>query len=543
VADPNAYQQAIGVALNDAKSMLGKNEVPDRSEIQSYLRDGGQDLDPHKLAWCAAFVSASLQKAGLPVPTQVVKDSAFGPGAYAPNYLTYGSAVDPKNIQAGDILVNNNGSHVGFAEGPIRNGPNGPEVQLLAGNQRDTSGQYAPGSYTNPTTGAVANRAQVGQVGESWVPLSQYSARRYQPTDDASQPTASASSSAAPSTPGTTINSTAAASPGGPQQAASGGQASYLPRLMQNIAGIESAGWKNPYEALGPVTKRGDRAYGKYQVMGANIPSWTQEVLGQSMTPQQFAANPDAQEKVAQAKLGQYAAQYGPGGAANMWFTGRPNPNPNMTDATATTRGTSAGNYLARATAGIDTSNSAPTAVASATPGTTLNSPPVATGGPAPAPATGQPAPAAGGLAGALPGFQAGSPGAKMTAGGLQQLAGGKPGGGATDEPPPMPLQQAPQAQAMGGAMMMRPGGQNMEPRMAAMQALAQQGFMTQPSVAAFGGGALQSPVPAAMPGGATGMPTTGIAGTTLNSPSQLQMALMTGALSPYDMYARQAGS
>ena len=167
-------------------------------------------------------------------------------------------------------------------------------------------------------------------------------------------------------------------------------------------------------------------------------------------------------------------------------------------------------------------------------------------GAPAAAPAApaavagaGQPPPASGGLAGSLPGFQAGSPGAKMTASGLQQLAGG----GATDEPPPMPLQQAQPPQAMGGPMMMRAGQQNMEPRMAAMQALAQQGFMTQPSVAAFGGGALQSPVPAAMPGGVTGMPTTGIAGTTLNSPSQLQMALMTGALSPYDMYARQAGS
>ena len=146
-----------------------------------------------------------------------------------------------------------------------------------------------------------------------------------------------------------------------------------------------------------------------------------------------------------------------------------------------------------------------------------------------------------------LPGFQPGSPANKMTQAGLQQLGGGKP----MDEPPPMPLQQAPQAQAMGGAMMMRPGGQKMEPRMAAAQALAQQGFMTQPSVGAFGGGGLQSPLPSTAqstimpmaPGGATGMPMTGIAGTTLNSPSQLQMALMTGALSPYDLYARQAGS
>jgi hypothetical protein len=171
----------------------------------------------------------------------------------------------------------------------------------------------------------------------------------------------------------------------------------------------------------------------------------------------------------------------------------------------------------------------------------------------APAAAPGAPAaPPATQTAGTtLPGFQPGSPANKMTQAGLQQLAGGKPGGGPTDEPPPMPLQQAPQAQAMGGLMMMRPGGQNLEPRMAAMQALAQQGFMTQPTLAAFGGGGLQSPLPSTAqstimpmaPGGATGMPASGIAGTTLNSPSQLQMALMTGALSPYDMYARQTGS
>ena len=179
-AEPQAAN-VIGNALASARTMLGKNEVPDRSEIISYLHNGGQDLDPHKVAWCAAFVSATLQKAGLPVPTQVVKGSAFGPGAYAPNYLTYGNAVDdPKAVQAGDIVVAKNGSHVGFAEGPVRMGPNGPEVQLLAGNEKDTSGQYAPGSYTSPT-GETAGRSQVGMVGERWVPLSQYSIRRYQP--------------------------------------------------------------------------------------------------------------------------------------------------------------------------------------------------------------------------------------------------------------------------------------------------------------------------------------------------------------------------
>jgi hypothetical protein len=167
----------------------------------------------------------------------------------------------------------------------------------------------------------------------------------------------------------------------------------------------------------------------------------------------------------------------------------------------------------------------------------------------APAAAPGAPAaPPATQTAGTtLPGFQPGSPANKMAQDALKSLAGG----GATDEPPPMQLQQAQPPQAMGGPMMMRAGQQNMEPRIAAMNALAQQGFMTQPSVGAFGGGGLQSPVPSTAqstimpmaPGGATGMPMTGIAGTTLNSPSQLQMALMTGALSPYDMYARQAGS
>ena len=193
-----AAVNAISTALADAKSMLGKNEVPNHDEIMSYLHDGGQDLDPHKLAWCASFVSASLQKAGLPVPTQVAKGSLQSGGANANNYLTYGSAVtDPNGVQAGDILVAKDGSHVGFAEGPVRQGPNGPEVQLLAGNEKDMSGRYAPGSYTNPETGAVANRAQVGMVGERWVPLANYAVRRAPDAVPASPPVAGTTPAAA----------------------------------------------------------------------------------------------------------------------------------------------------------------------------------------------------------------------------------------------------------------------------------------------------------------------------------------------------------
>src|SRR5438874_1867734 len=39
------------------------------------------------------------------------------------------------------------------------------------------------------------------------------------------------------------------------------------------------------YTQLGPMTKGGAQAYGKYQVMDFNIPTWTKEALGKSLTP------------------------------------------------------------------------------------------------------------------------------------------------------------------------------------------------------------------------------------------------------------------
>lgn len=95
-----------------------------------------------------------------------------------------------------------------------------------------------------------------------------------------------------------------------------------LARAAAAISGIESGG---NYGALGPVTKRGDRAYGKYQVMGANIPSWTQAALGRQLTADQFLNDRDAQEAVFKHRFGLLANQYGsPQDAASAWFTGRP---------------------------------------------------------------------------------------------------------------------------------------------------------------------------------------------------------------------------
>jgi len=95
-----------------------------------------------------------------------------------------------------------------------------------------------------------------------------------------------------------------------------------MPAAKAAISNIESGG---NYKALGPVTEKGDRAYGKYQVMGANIPSWTKQALGASMTPAEFLANPEAQEKVFEDQFTRNTAKYGsPQDAASVWFSGKP---------------------------------------------------------------------------------------------------------------------------------------------------------------------------------------------------------------------------
>ena len=102
------------------------------------------------------------------------------------------------------------------------------------------------------------------------------------------------------------------------------------------ISGIESGG---RYGILGPVIpKTGDRAYGKYQVMGANIPVWTEKYLGQRLTPEQFLASPEAQEAVFRGEFGRYIEKYGPEGAARAWFAGEKGMhNPNAKDVLGTT--------------------------------------------------------------------------------------------------------------------------------------------------------------------------------------------------------------
>jgi hypothetical protein len=90
------------------------------------------------------------------------------------------------------------------------------------------------------------------------------------------------------------------------------------------IASIESRG-SGGYAAMGPVTRSGDRAYGKYQIMGNNIGPWSQAALGRQITPQEFMASPELQDKIFDHRFGQYVKQFGnPQDAASAWLTGRP---------------------------------------------------------------------------------------------------------------------------------------------------------------------------------------------------------------------------
>jgi hypothetical protein len=95
-----------------------------------------------------------------------------------------------------------------------------------------------------------------------------------------------------------------------------------LDPYLWSLGQIESGG---NYNAMGPTMDSGDRAYGKYQVMGSNIPQWTKIATGTQMTPKEFLADPDAQDAVASHYFGGYMKQYGnPYDAASMWFSGRP---------------------------------------------------------------------------------------------------------------------------------------------------------------------------------------------------------------------------
>ncbi|TXN60350.1 phage tail length tape measure family protein, partial [Methylobacterium sp. WL6] len=98
-----------------------------------------------------------------------------------------------------------------------------------------------------------------------------------------------------------------------------------MDRYAKAIRKIESGSAAGDYSALGTITKSGDRAYGAYQVMGNNIPSWTQKALGKTLTKEEFLADKGAQDAVFRDQFGASVKKYGNADdAASVWLSGKP---------------------------------------------------------------------------------------------------------------------------------------------------------------------------------------------------------------------------
>jgi len=86
-------------------------------------------------------------------------------------------------------------------------------------------------------------------------------------------------------------------------------------QFMRGISAQESGG---NYSAV----NRSSGALGKYQVMPSNVAGWSRQVLGYSISPNQFLNSPDLQEKIVRGILKGYFDKWGPRGAAAAWYAG-----------------------------------------------------------------------------------------------------------------------------------------------------------------------------------------------------------------------------
>lgn len=129
--------------------------------------------------------------------------------------------------------------------------------------------------------------------------------------------------------------------------------------IERAIDAIESGGTADRigrWDQLGPVITnprsryRGDRAYGRFQFMGRDIPELTRRFYGRALTPQEFLANQEAQTAVFRGRFGEDMQRFGnPVDAAQAHFAGAGSVGDpsalDRTDAQAGFRGTSVRNY------------------------------------------------------------------------------------------------------------------------------------------------------------------------------------------------------
>lgn len=114
---------------------------------------------------------------------------------------------------------------------------------------------------------------------------------------------------------------------------------------MRGIAGTESSGSRDAYGGTDPYKvlsgqktisefnamsqkEKENTAYGKYQVMGFNIPEWTKEAFGKAMTIQEFLNSPEKQDALIRYQAEKEYSKYGNwDDVASIWFSGKPAAN------------------------------------------------------------------------------------------------------------------------------------------------------------------------------------------------------------------------
>lgn len=115
-----------------AKTFVGTREVPGKQsnpEILAMFRAVGHEwVEDETTAWCAAFVGACMERAGLRSTRQL----------NARSYLQWGVPVELSDAQEGDVIVFSRGDpsgwqgHVGFF---VKRA--GTNIEVLGGNQSD----------------------------------------------------------------------------------------------------------------------------------------------------------------------------------------------------------------------------------------------------------------------------------------------------------------------------------------------------------------------------------------------------------------------
>lgn len=300
--------------FKNALSQMGIRE--NNPALTNYLAKANPGLDPTKTPWCAGYVGSVLNASGMK-----------GTGSLAAkSYLKYGSPTNQPG--QGDIVVLHRGSdpslgHVGFVESiDQKNGV----VNVLGGNQDNSVSiksfplKQVAGFRRPPSGEQVQQFAQQRQI-QSPAALAELpkNPNQFMKALIGVKPDRGLSNMSNLLTNRATEQQ--------PQQQQFSNLSNPHPELqstMQGISYVESRDAKDPYSLRSKASRNGDRAYGKYQIMGSNIPSWTKEATGKSYTPQEFLANPDIQEQTAAYHINRNLQKYSPEDAASIWFSGRP---------------------------------------------------------------------------------------------------------------------------------------------------------------------------------------------------------------------------